>query len=71
MGDLLLGQADLADGSTGVADGEDRDSMALAARALGAASAMTDGALEEEPRRMLRAEGRRERRRSRCWVTLS
>src|SRR5215831_19385994 len=47
MSDLLLGQADLADGSTGVADGEDRDSMAFAARALGAASAMTDGALEQ------------------------
>jgi len=47
MGDLLLGQADLADGSTGVADGEDRDSMAFAARALGAANAMTDDALEQ------------------------
>ena len=47
MSDLLLGQADLANGASGVADGEDRDSMALAALALGTAGAMTDGALEQ------------------------
>ena len=47
MSDLLLGQADLANGASGVADGEDRDSMAFAALTLGAAGAMTDGALEQ------------------------
>jgi len=47
MSDLLLGQADLANGASGVADGEDRDSMALAALTLGAAGSMTDGALEQ------------------------
>ena len=47
MSDLFLRQADLANGASGVADGEDRDSMAFAALTLGAAGSMTDGALEQ------------------------
>jgi len=47
MRDLLLGKADLANDTAGVADGQDGDGMAFAARTFGAAGAMADGALEQ------------------------
>ena len=45
--DLLLRETDLANDAAGIADGEDRDRMALAAGAFRAAGAMADGALEQ------------------------
>jgi hypothetical protein len=45
--DLIVREADLANGAAGVAHGEDGDGMALTAGAFGATGAMADGAQEQ------------------------
>ena len=40
-------QTDLTNDTAGIANGEDGDGMAFAARAFGAAGAMADGALKQ------------------------
>jgi len=47
LSNLLLRQADVANDTAGIADGEYGDGMALAASAFGASGAMADGAVEE------------------------
>jgi hypothetical protein len=47
IGNLLRRETDLTNDAAGIADGEDRDRMAFAAGALGAAGAMADSALEQ------------------------
>jgi len=47
LSNLLLREADVANDTAGIADGEHGDGMALAASAFGATGAMADGAVEE------------------------
>ena len=47
MRDLFLAEADLTRASAGIADGQDRYRVSLAAVALGAAGAVTDGAIQQ------------------------
>ena len=47
MNDLILTETDLTNARAGIADGENRYGMSLAAIALGAARAMPDDSLEQ------------------------